>query len=231
MAWLLFHFHCAAQLQTNGWNVDVSLNLFMAGVTGDVTARGVPAHIDASFGDVLEHLKAGAAGRVTLGYDRWFASTEFSYMKLEASVPAADLDLKQWLVEPSVGYRFCQYAEIFAGARYNEVSGDVNFKGPLGVVGTGMQEWWDPIIGTILSVPLIRGRLTFDGHFDIGGFGVSSDITWQAFPYLNWHFTKWGSVQAGYRWLGTKYDTGSGTSKFRYDVIVHGPQIGFTLSF
>ena len=43
--------------------------------------------------------------------------------------------------------------------------------------------------------------------------------------------TKWGSLQAGYRWVYVDYETGSGTSRFRYDVLTQGPQLGFTLHF
>jgi len=220
-----------ASAQTNHWQLDTSLNLFLAGLSGDVTVKGQPANVNASFGDILDHLDASAAGRVTVGYDRWFLSTEFSYMKLSASIPAASVEMKQWLVEPSVGYRFCEYFAGFAGVRYNNISGDVNFSGPLGKIATGTQDWWDPIIGTQLSLPLVGHKLTFDGHFDIGGFGAGSELTWQAYPYLNWRFTKWGSVQLGYRWLGTDYHTGGGTSEFRYDVVAQGPQIGLTLHF
>jgi hypothetical protein len=217
--------------ETNHWRLDTSLNLWLAGLSGDVTVKGHPAKVDASFGDVFDHLEAGGAGRVTLGYDRWFLSTEVSYMKLGVSVPAASVEIKQWLVEPSVGYQFCEYFAGFAGARYNSIDGTVNFTGPLGLVRGGTQEWWDPIVGAQLSLPLIRNKLTFDGHFDIGGFGVGSELTWQAYPYLNWRFAKWGSVQLGYRWLGTDYETGSGTSLFKYDVVVQGPQVGLTIHF
>lgn len=217
--------------ETNHWHLDTSLNLFLAGLGGDVTVKGQPAKVDASFGDILENLEAGAAGRFTLGYDRWFLSTEFSYMRLSASVPAAKAELKQWLVEPSLGYKVCEYFAGFAGVRYNNISGDVTFNGPLGKVATGTQDWWDPIIGANVSLPLVGNKLTFACHFDIGGFGVGSDLTWQAYPYLSWRFAKWGSAQLGYRWLGTDYQTGSGTSEFKYDVIVQGPQIGLTVHF
>lgn len=228
---LLFPATAAVADETNHWHFDTSLNLFLAGLSGDVTARGIPAKIDASFGDIFDHLEAGAAGKVKVGYDRWSVATEFSYMRLSASVPRADAELEQWLVEPSLNYKVCQYFEGFAGARYNNISGDVRFNGPLGKVATGTQDWWDPIIGAQLSLPLVRNKLTFDGHFDIGGFGAGSDFTWQSYPYLNWRFAKWGSAQLGYRWLGTDYETGSGTSKFRYNVVVQGPQVGFTLHF
>ncbi len=217
--------------ETNHWRFDTSLNLFLAGLSGDVTTRGIPAKIDASFGDILDHLEFGAAGRFTVSYDRWFLSTEVSYMRLGASSSAASVNLEQWLVEPSLGYKFSDMLEGFAGVRYNNLSGDVRFKGPLGKVASGTQDWWDPILGANLSLPLVGKKLTFDGHFDVGGFGVGSDFTWQAYPYLNWRFAKWGSAQLGYRWLGTDYETGNGSSKFQYDVVVQGPQLGFTLHF
>jgi hypothetical protein len=66
---------------------------------------------------------------------------------------------------------------------------------------------------------------------DGGGFGVGSDLTWQAFPYFGWQFAKWGSLQAGYRWLYMDYETGSGTRQFKYDMLNQGPQLGFTLHF
>jgi hypothetical protein len=221
----------AVAAETDHWRFDASLNLFMAGLSGDVIVRGVPAEVDASFGDVLENLEAGAAGRFTVGYDRWSLSTEFSYMRLGVSAPAASLEMEQWLVEPTLGYRFCNYFQGFAGVRYNSLSGDVTFNGPLGKVATGTQDWWDPIVGAQLSLPLGGKKLTLDGRFDIGGFGVGSDLTWQAYPYLNWRFTKWGSAQLGYRWLATDYQTGSGANEFSYDVVAQGPQIGFTFLF
>ena len=223
----------AAAQETNHWHVDTSLNLFLASLSGDITARGIPARVDASFGDIVDHLEAGAAGKVKVGYYRWSVATEFSYMKLGASVPNARFDMKQWLVEPSLNYQVCEYFEAFAGTRYNNISGEVVVIGPLGNTRstTGTQDWWDPIIGAQLSLPLVGQKLTFNGHFDGGGFGVGSHFTWQAYPYLDWRFAKWGSAQLGYRWLGTDYETGSGTSKFRYDVIVEGPQIGLTVHF
>lgn len=217
--------------ETNKFSFDASLNLFLAGMSGNVAAKGVSSDVDASFKNIFDHLEAGAAGRFTLGYERWFVSTEVSYLKLSASAPAADAELQQWLVEPSVGYQVCDYFQAFAGTRYNNISGELTPNGPGARVITGTQDWWDPIIGANLTYPIIGQKLSLNGHFDVGGFGAGSDITWQAFPYLEWRFAKWASVQAGYRWLGTDYETGSGINKFRYDVVLQGPQIGLTAHF
>jgi hypothetical protein len=217
--------------ETSGWHFDTSLNLFLAGLGGDVGVKGLSTHVDTSFGDIAKQLQFAAAGRVTLGYDRFLLSTEFSYMKLSASVPGASVNLKQWLVEPSLGYQISDYIEVFAGARYNNIQGALNFTGPLGLVAGGTQEWWDPIIGTQLSFPLGGKKLTLDGRFDDGGFNDGSELTWQAYPYLNWHFATWGSAQLGYRWLSTDYHTGSGRSAFLYDVLLQGPEVDLTIHF
>ena len=221
----------AGQAAQSPWRVDLAINGFGAGLRGDVVARGHPAEIDSDFGDLVDHMEFCAAGRFTIGYEKWLLSTEVSYLGLAASAPNADIELDQWLVEPTLGYRFSEMFQAFAGVRYNNIDGEIRFEGPLGKVPTGIQDWYDPILGAQLSLPLAGKKLTFDGRFDVGGFGVASDLTWQAFPYLNWHFAKWGSAQLGYRWLGTDYEDGSGSRKFVYDVIVHGPQLGFTLHF
>src|SRR5690242_9719898 len=74
------------------WTFDASLNLFLAGMTGDVTAKGIPTEVDASFSDIINHLEFGAAGRLSANYERWVLSTGFSYMKLGASNNLASLE-------------------------------------------------------------------------------------------------------------------------------------------
>ncbi|MEY4388264.1 MAG: hypothetical protein RLY20_3547 [Verrucomicrobiota bacterium] len=214
---------------TNHWRFDSALNLFLAGMSGDVAVKGIPASVDSDFADIAKNLDFAAAGRFTLGYDRWALSTEFSYLKLGASGAVGSVEQKQWMVEPSVGYRLCDYAEVFAGARFNSIEANLDLNLPPGNVRGGTQSWCDPIVGATLALPLSGKKLTAEGRFDVGGFGVASDVTWQAFPYLNWRFTKSASLQLGYRWLGTEYETGSGANRFRYDVILSGPQIGLTM--
>src|SRR4051812_36305447 len=96
------------------WRFDTSLNLFMAGLSGDVAAHGQPVKVNSAFGEVVENLEFAAAGRLTIGYDRWSLSTEVSYLGLGTSTDVANIDLDQWLVEPTVGYRFSDMIEGFA---------------------------------------------------------------------------------------------------------------------
>lgn len=212
------------------WHYDLSLNLFMASLSGDLAARGLPVSVDASFDDIVSNLEFSAAGRFTATRDRLVLSTEVSYMGLGAESATATADLKQWLVEPSVGYRVSDAFTGFVGVRYNSIKADTRAKGPLSFGGVQTQDWFDPIAGFLLHTPLGE-KWSFDGRFDLGGFGVGCDLTWQIFPYFNWRFSDRGALQLGWRWLATDYEDGSGNTLFRYDVIVQGPQAGLTFSF
>jgi hypothetical protein len=225
---------CVSQLkaETNLWSFELSLYGVAAGMSGDVTVKGIPAEVDVGFDNVLENLKFGAMGTARVAYDRWSLSTDVIYLSLEASECPATVDVEQWLVQPMLGYRLCRFFELTAGARYNNLATTLEATGPLGNSRSVSDDvgWWDPVIGARASVPIFK-TLSFDIIGDLGGFNVGSDLTWQAQPMLNWRFTKWGSLQAGYRWLFTDYSKGSGTSEFRYDILTQGPQLGFTLDF
>ena len=46
------------------------------------------------------------------------------------------------------------------------------------------------------------------GKADIGGFGLGSEITWQAYGALGCQVSRWCTLEAGYRYLYTDYNQG-----------------------
>ncbi|HNQ87960.1 MAG TPA: hypothetical protein PKM73_04945 [Verrucomicrobiota bacterium] len=214
------------------WTVDATLYGLAAGLSGDVTIKGFDAPLDVGFDQIWDNLELGAMGKVRVGYDRWALTTDVIYMGLQASQGPLTAALDQWVVEPSLSYRVCKGFELLAGARYYNLSGELRGPGllPAPRMLAGTQDWWDPIVGANVTLPLGR-RFSFNLRGDVGGFGAGSDLTWQAFPWFGWHISKSFSLQAGYRWVYTDYETGSGPSRFRYDVLTQGPQVGFALSF
>ena len=231
--------------EPNKWSFDASLYGLAAGMSGDVGVGGVNADVDFGFDKVWDNLEFAMMGRVRVGYDRWALTTDVVYMGLQGSKNGVTVELDQWMVEPTLSYRVSSYFEPLAGARYNNLSGELrgpNLQRPgPGIlpgsgllngpgIRTGTQDWWDPIVGANLSLPLGKG-FSFNVRGDLGGFGVGSDLTWQAFPCFGWQFAKWGALQAGYRWLYMDYETGSGDSRFKYDMLIQGRQLGFTVHF
>ena len=84
----------------------------------------------------------------------------------------------------------------------------------------------DPVIGARFQQEL-SDWFFVRALADIGGFGVSSDLTWQALAALGYHISDAASVAIGYRGIGTDYEDGD----FGYDVVSHGLLLGFEYKF
>ena len=202
---------------------------------GDLTVRNIPLPVDVSFSDILENLDIAFMGAFEFGRDRWSVLTDLNYSELDSNVPlpagsplaAGNLNQQQVLanvffcyqVASDSNYRF----DVLAGARFNWIEVDLS-AGPL--TRSEAESWCDPVIGA-------RFRLELSPSFylraaaDIGGFGVASDLTWQAMAGIGWKFSESGGAFLGYRALGTDYSDGG----FGYDVTAHGPVIGAEFKF
>lgn len=99
-------------------------------------------------------------------------------------------------------------------------------KSKLGTSASLNERWLDPYVG-------FAGRYNFNkafyltGKADIGGFGIGSDITWQAYGALGCQVTRSIFLEAGYRYLYTDYEHGG----FVYDVTQSGAQISAGILF
>lgn len=88
------------------------------------------------------------------------------------------------------------------------------------------EDWWDPYIG-------LRARLNLSKAFyltakaDIGGFGVGSDLTWQASGALGCQLTRHIHAELGYRYLYTDYNKDG----FLYEVSQSGVEITAGVAF
>ena len=116
-----------------------------------------------------------------------------------------------------------------AGIRYTSLELDVNLR-TLGARLNGDQDWVDPIVGARYSYRM-TDQWTLRLYGDIGGFGAGSDFTWQGLGLIDFQPWKNVAIVAGYRGIGTDYESGSGADKFTYDAVVHGPLIGLDIRF
>ncbi|WP_216644693.1 hypothetical protein [Candidatus Thiodictyon syntrophicum] len=118
--------------------------------------------------------------------------------------------------------------DLTVGLRVNSVDLDVSLSpGMLAGQRFGVSETWVD--------PLIRARVRFviaDGWFatafaDIGGFGVGSDMTWQAFASLGYQFNARWSVQGGWRYVAIEKPIEGRDVAMDFS----GPLLGFTVRF
>jgi hypothetical protein len=102
-----------------------------------------------------------------------------------------------------------------------------------GVSLSNTMQWVDPLVG-------LRLRHQFTPHQnimvrgDIGGFGLGSQLTWQALGVYSY---EWQADRVriaavvGYRAIGVNYSAGSGFDANGLNLVFHGPVIGIGLRF
>ena len=221
------------------WSFRIAPYAWLTAVDGDISVGPVSAPVDISFSDTLDKLDMAFMGVVELGYDRWMLSLDYVYAKFSNDIPGGGVffdsfryDYSQWALTPTLGHRVIDTdtyrMDIFAGARIQSLDATLTgrFVGGGQTQLSGDETWADPLIG-------IRGQADFTDRWffrynvDIGGFGVSSDLVWQAFAGLGYNITDSASVGVGYRGMGVDYSVGP----LEIDLFTHGPVLGFELRF
>jgi len=86
--------------------------------------------------------------------------------------------------------------------------------------------WFDPYVG-------LRTRYNFNKTYytavrgEIGGFGVGADLMWEVEAAFGINLTHSIFTEIGYRALGGNYEN----DNFRFDAVMHGPQITTGITF
>ncbi len=231
------------------WRFQFDTWIWLMGIEGDVTSGPISASVDSDFGDILDASDSLLAfsGRIEVGYKRLAGFVDGIYADIGAddrsgSGGLADIDvtMEMGIVDFGLMYRVFDMPtdhplnttiDLYAGARYIAVEVELD---PAMVASVSNDEdWIDPIVGAKLQLPLAkRWHLGLWG--DVGGFGASSDFTWSATGVLGFSFELFKlptTLYGGYRAMGWDYSTGSGSSAFEWDVILHGPLMGLEMRF
>jgi hypothetical protein len=86
--------------------------------------------------------------------------------------------------------------------------------------------WFDPYLG-------LRGRYNFNKTYytavrgEIGGFGVGADLMWEVEAAVGINLTRSIFTEIGYRALGGNFEE----NNFRFETVMHGPQITTGITF
>jgi len=220
----------------SGWRVGTSMYIWTTRLDGEMTFRGTTVPVDVPFDKIFDNLKFTFMGLVEVGKGRWSFMSDLFYAKLEPSTSnqlgTFDSQIEQFIGNFAVFYRIVENPatrlDAYAGARVNwmETDVDISFTGGGNFNESADRTWVDPIIGLRVHHDL-TDKFFVRALADIGGFGISSDITWQAMVSLGYRLTDNASVGLGYRGIGTDYTSGTTT----YDVISHGLLLGLEYRF
>lgn len=217
------------------WSFRVSLYGWLQAVEGDVSARGISTPVDVGIDDVLRNLDTAVMGVVEVGYGRWSFLADSAYVELSVNeptpfgliAPSFDVNYREFVGNYVIAYEVmktdCQKLDVYAGARVTWLELEFDL-GPFN--RSADHGWVDPIIGVRYQAEL--GHSFFVRSLgDIGGFGVSSDLTWQAMAGFGYRFNDQCSALLTYRAISTDYSSGD----FEFDVIAHGPLLGLEFKF
>lgn len=241
----------AQESGTGDVQVSATTYLWAAGIHGDVTVRGQSASIDASFIDTVKEADSilGFQGHLEVRRDRLGGFLDVTYLDIgedDISAGPFSLDATQnlTLLEFGLLYRVADLPsasrddaglktriDAYAGGRYTHVGVDLDFD-RLGDFDRD-KDWVDPIVGMRVVTDLTPDLQLVVGG-DVGGFGVGSDFTWSALGLVGYRFDLFGqeaTALAGYRALAQDYDSGSGSNRFEWDVMLRGPVLGLMVRF
>ena len=225
----------AAQSGSNGWEFSIAPYLVAAGMDGSITVKGIEADVDVPFSDIIDKLDFAAMVHFDMRNERWVVTSDLFYVDLEGSndvaLGSATVAVQQTLFEVAGGYRVSPVFTLLAGARWVDLENQIRYTGQVldEDVSAG-KSWIDPFVGVHLMAPLSE-RWWFGARGDIGGFGVGSDLAWQAYADIGFRASKVVSIILGYRAIAMDYEDGSGRDLFRYDMLIAGPQIAVAFSF
>ncbi len=235
------------------WWVQPSLAIWLAGISGNVGVRDITAHLDLSFSDILQDSDSliGLAGSVQFGKGKLGGYVNGFWMKIGQETPTplgtADLTIEQSIMDFGVSYEVGRWpmewtrtadkparelaVHAYVGGRYNSLDLDAQF--PVIPSRGRNKEWVDPMIGAWVDFPFAQDW-SIVARGDIGGFGAASEFAWTAAVLGSWDFRLGrfpSSLQFGYLAIGDDYESGSGTDRFLWDTVMHGPLLNWLIRF
>jgi hypothetical protein len=221
----------AAQAQSDDWKFSLSPYLWAATVKGTTSADGTnPPPINPGYNFFsLDNLDGFAFLQFSAAKGQWSIKSDFIYVSFADDINflsrGTNIDMTAKSLELSAGFRPASWpnTELIFGLRGLNLNVDVVTPGP---IGNDQRTWVDPIVG-IQHVQPLGERWRFIGRFDIGGFGVASESTLNAFAGAGYRFNDTFSMVFGYRYLSFEFRD----EDFAADLEVLGYGLGFQFSF
>ncbi len=227
-----------AESSAGDWRQSVFLYGMGATIDGDAQIGQLQVPVDVGMSDFFDSLKFGAMAAYEIRNDVWSFGGDTTYMNLGWSQrtqhgrASASLDVEQFTLMATVGRRVSPHLEALLSIAYFDVAADLRLRVLQQVVTASRDaNWIDPLVGLRLELPMGESKWRFTLRGDIGGFGVGSDLTWQALTRLTRQNTDRFGWYVGYRALGYDYEEGKGRNYQHYDLRQYGPGAGIAISF
>ena len=223
------------------WNFTIAPYVMFPFMNGSVTLATQTVDVNLNTGDILKRLEWFLMLYFEAKHPKFSIVTDLLYMnlgkggQLPVSGRSADFKMQQLAAELVFLGQIVRWFELGTGARINFVQSGIT--APSGMVLPPIDldfrdNWVDPLIVVRFSAPFTDDHWRLGLRADVGGFTIGSQYAWQVYPYGGYNFDgikgrRVFELAVAFRAIGMKYETGDGPSRFVYDIITWGPELGF----
>ena len=221
--------------ESDDWKFRITPYLWMLGLDGTTAALGQDMDVDASFGDIVDVLNIALSVNMELSKGKFFVVFDPMYAQLEADFATpgdlpigGTIDIDMVIADLDVGYKIADNFDLYAGVRYYDQDIGIT-PNALPVAPTIGDDWTDLIVGFRVHTSMSE-KWSFMGKLD-GAVGGDSESAWYLQAAVLRHFGSNKHLDLGWRYYDVDYESGSGVSRFKWDVVHSGPVIGFSWEF
>ena len=214
------------------WEIMVAPYLWASAMKVDIsTPQGENVQVDESFTKILSAIKFVFMGALDARKGRFVTVNDLIFLhtgsdtkgSIGPGLVKADTDLRTIVFTSVAGYRVVDkgpmFVDLMAGARLTSMRAELDLTGPLRSVE---REKSKTKIGPVIAG---RVRVPFNEKWgaalygDIGGFGITSDISWELIGTVQYDISSHWRLGAGWRHFVAKQDK----NDFDTDLKLTGP--------
>ena len=221
----------AAEVDPDKWQFKITPYLWIATIKGSTDSDGSDIDFDTDYRFLtLDNLSGAFFIAASASKGRWTWQTDLVYLNFSDDITQGPIDtgidLKGGVIELSAGYKLqrFEHTEILFGARQVLLDVDINLTP--GPQSSGDLSTLDPIVGLRYIRPLGE-RWQAIGRLDLGGFGISSDLTVNVLAGADFSMTRHSSLFLGYRYLRLDFADGN----ILADLTAKGLALGIEFNF
>lgn len=242
----------SAYAEDAAWQVNVAPYVWAIAMNGHVQSGTRQLHVNQSFSDLVSEMNFGGMLWVEAKQDKvsFFANVLYASLENDEHVNPVYIDAtnKFGIFSGGMAYEIYKYCfgysrmgdtnvftlEPYLGLRYTINNTSINVKDlpAVNIHLTNDQNWTDPFIGLRLNWAFGKvWSLMLAG--DVGGRNRSDQYSYNATGLIGYKPQSWGNatIYLGYRILDQRYQDGSGTDFFDWNMKLSGPLLGVNFAF
>lgn len=222
------------------WNFIVIPYLWAPWTNGSATIKNLTTSINATPSDLANNLAGAGEIHIEARKNPWSFIVDPTYLKLATDLPNKSIheESKFIVSDFAVGYRALTLRndntnnfldiDLLVDARYWDLSAELTIP-QLSLTRSGGESWVDPVVGA-RAIYTLGEKWLFSLYADVGGFGLSSQSTWQTRLDADYKFNKYFGIIAGFRALGIDHSR-SNWREFQIKTTQFGPELGLAFTF